>query len=754
MIALRSWLEDYIDIKLSDEELIRSLTDSGTLVDSYYSTLDPAIVVAQIETVAPHPNADKLRLATVNDGTVTHDIVCGAPNIAPGQKVPLAKIGAKIGDIEIAEATIRGQKSHGMLCSEHELGLGDDHSGILILANDSQLGVPLASIYQTDLVMDLEITPNRGDCLSHLGVAREVAAILGKNLTKPPISLPMTGDNVNNHLKIEIKDRNLCPRYYARMLKNVRIAPSPDWMQKRLQLCGIKPINNVVDVTNYIMLDLGQPLHAFDASKVKGGTIVIRKAQKSESIITLDGVTRILDSSVLVIADSTQPIAIAGVMGGFESQIEATTTDIIIEAAEFNPVSIRKTAKNLGLPTDASYRFERGIDPALIEYAINKAANLMQELTGGSIYSGIAKSETQIDSVVVKYHFDDINTLLGTSFSEDQIASYLRRLGFTVSKESAEVPSWRHDVTIWQDLAEEILGLYKLENIKHSVVAKSEAPKKSSYYFKEHLKDILVASGFSEVYNYSFMSEQDVTTANIATKELLCVANPVSPENRYMRNSLLPGMLNAVSKNPTFDPVLLFEVGNVFSKSAESTHLCIAASGNGAEKMINLAVAAIAKEYKFPSDELSVKCLMRESLSVYKIKKPAVYYVEIDLNNIAKLASFDASKLKLKVSESEIIYRAVSKYPSLTRDLAFIVDKPTSSDAVSKEIYGTSDLVNNVELFDEFASDKFGKNKKNLAFHVYLQADDRTLKDEEANAVITEIIKNIETIFKAKLRDN
>lgn len=753
MIILRSWLQDYIDIPLSDDELIEELTSSGSLVDSYYHTLDSKIVIAEILEVAPHPNADKLRLAKVSDGLETYDVVCGAPNIAAGQKVPLAKLGAKIGEIEIAEATIRGQVSHGMLCSEHELGLGENHSGILILGSDAELGQPLSTLYESDLVMDLEITPNRGDCLSHFGMAREVAAILGKTISKQPLTLSMSGDNVNNHLTLNIKDQELCPRYFARIVKGVKIAPSPDWLQKRLQLAGVKPINNVVDITNYIMLDLGQPLHAFDASKIKDNTIVVRKAKKDETIITLDGENKTLASSMLVIADSEDPIAIAGVMGGYNSQIENNTQDIVIEAAEFNRISIRKTSKTLGLSTDASYRFERGIDPALMEYSINKAAKMVHEIAGGSILSGIAKVETPIKKTSVEYRASDINTLLGTDLNDESINTYLKHLGFVVSGNKAEVPSWRHDVTIWQDLAEEIVCLYGLKNVKLTPVSKTDAPKKSSYYYKEHLKDILVDTGYSEVYNYSFMSEQDINTAKIPAKDLLEVANPVSPENKYMRNSLVPGMLGSIAKNPTFDPVLLFEVGNVFDKTDESTHLCVVSAGSNAEKHINSAITAISKEIKLSKDESIVKCLKREELSSFKIKKPLVYYVEIDLTNIEKNIISDPSKMKLKLSKKDIIYRPVSKYPSLTRDLAFIVKKEIEVEDVAKSIYQVSELVNNVELFDEFASDKFGLGNKNIAYHIYLQAPDRTLNDDEANHLIKDIINKIEVEFKAKFRD-
>lgn len=753
MIILRSWLQDYIEIPWSGEELVLRLTNVGSLVDSYYQTLDPNIVIAKILEVNTHPNADKLSLAKVTDGIETYDVVCGAPNIATGQIVPLAKIGAKIGDHMITAATIRGQVSHGMLCSELELGLGENHEGILILDENAELGQPLSSIYGTDLIMDLEITPNRGDCLSHLGIAREVASLLGKTISKEPLSLPMIHENANDSLKVSTKDLNLCPRYLVRLIKNVKIAPSPEWLQRRLALCGLKPINNVVDITNYIMLDLGQPLHAFDASKVGGGEIIVRLAKNGEQITTLDNTVRTLSNSTIVIADSQDPLAIAGVMGGLNSQITETTTDIILEAAEFNRVSIRKTSKTLGLQSDASYRFERGIDPALVEYALNKAAKMIHELASGDVFSGIAKFESAIPTTTIALQDAKINELLGTDLSKDQLKHILKSRGFKSDGDSVIVPSWRQDITIWQDLAEEIACVVGLHNIKLVPVPKTASPAKSSYYYKEHLKDLLVKSGFSEVYNYSFMSEQDIVTAKISSKDLLEVANPVSPENKFMRNSLVPGMLTAVSKNPTFDPILLFEIGQVFTRDSENTKLCIATAGSGSEKMISKAIGEISAVMKLSGEERTPRSLSRDELNQYKIKKPMVYLVEIDISEIKKKMKVEESKLKLKLSHKEIIYRPVSKYPSVTRDLAFIVDKDVDPEAIEKLMYGISSLVNNIELFDEFASDKFGTGKKNVAYHVFLQAPDRTLKDDEANAAISEIVGAVAKQYKAKLRD-
>ncbi|OQB06115.1 MAG: Phenylalanine--tRNA ligase beta subunit [bacterium ADurb.Bin212] len=753
MIVLKSWLQDYINIPWSDEELVQKLTDAGSLVDSCYPTLDQNVVVTEILEIKPHPNADKLRMVLVNDGKEQKWVVCGAPNIEVGQKVPLAKIGAKIGDIVITEALIRGEKSNGMLCSELELGLGNNHLGILILPAESHVGDPLSIIYESDLVLDLEITPNRGDCLSHFGIAREIASILGRSLSKEPISLTMSSSNVGKSLSIKVLDTDLCPKYFARVIKDVKIGPSPEWLVKRLRLCGIKSINNVVDVTNYIMLDLGQPLHAFDASKVNNGQIVVRKSRKNEDIVTLDGQIKNLETGTLLICDPEKPLAIAGVMGGESTGITNSTTDVVLEAAEFDRVSIRKTAKYLNLTTDASYRFERGIDSANIEYALNKAAKLIKDLAGGSIMQGIAKHDSEISPICVSYDFDKINKLLGTTLKREEIDKILKQRGFKIEEKCAIVPTWRHDVTIWQDLAEEIMCIYGMNNIKAVPVPKSSSPQKTAYYFKEHLKDILVDLGFSEIYSYAFMSDLDIKTANLNAKDLLVVENPVSPENKYMRNSLVPGMLTAIAKNPTYDPVLLFEIGNVFGKNSETTRLCIATAGNGAEKVADVALNSLGKLIKLSVEESKKRSLTREELKIYKIKKPVVYYVEIDLTDIQNKVKLDEKKLKLKPYNKDIIYRPISKYPSVTRDLAFIVDKKISAEDIAKTIYDVSDMVINVDLFDEFSSDRFGIGKKNVAYHLNLQAQNKTLQDKEAQILVDNIVTDIKKKFDAKLRD-
>ena len=375
-------INEYLGVELTDQFIADSINFTvGAEVDEITLLPDSQVVVARIEEVLPHPNADKLQIARVFDSKETFLVVCGAPNIKAGMIVPLAKIGAKIQDFEISKTKIRGEDSFGMLCSEKELGLGEDQTGILSLDPSYQLGSPLNSYITSDTIFDLEITPNRGDLLSHYGIARELAAIKNIKLKKEPISLEMSGKPIHDSLDIELKTPG-CPRYFARKFDNIKIAESPSWLKNALNSLGQKPINNVVDITNYIMLDLGQPLHAFDANKLSGQKIIVRNARNNEIILTLDGTERTLGSGDILITDQNGPIALAGVIGGKNSEIDCSTTSVVLESAEFDPVSIRKTAKSQNIISEAAYRFERGIDSQNLEYALNKASYLINQLAG------------------------------------------------------------------------------------------------------------------------------------------------------------------------------------------------------------------------------------------------------------------------------------------------------------------------------------------------------------------------------------
>lgn len=748
MKVLRSWLQKYIDIKLSDTELSDVLSLSGTAVEAMTQGIDERVVVVEIRAISPHPQADRLRLATVFDGKSDLTVVCGAPNIEVGQKVPLAQIGASLPGGVIEKAKIRGIVSEGMLCAEDELGLGSDHNGIVILPNEYTLGTPLKNYIKKETIFELEITPNRGDCLSHLGVAREIAANTETVIKRPPIDLPTSTQKISEIISVEVKDTDLCSQYQARIIEHIEVKESPQWLKDELRAIGAKPINNIVDATNYIMFDLGQPLHAFDATKV-GKVITVRKAQKGEKITTLDNAERSLESSTLLITDENGPLAIAGVMGGKDSEISTSTKTVILESASFDAKSIRKTAKSLNLSTEASYRFERGIDDNCVEYALNKAAKLIAEISGGKVLSGISRVVKKTDKQAIKIEYSKINSLLGIEISNEKINHILKLLGFEIQGDSCTAPSWRHDINVWQDLAEEIGRIYGYAKITPSALTKTLPPKQTEYYYTEFTKDIFRECGFSEVMSYPFLSAADIAAAGLKPSSLLEVANPIQEENKYLRNSLVPNLLKVIAKNSAFDSTLIFEIGNVFAKESETKVLAFAAAGKGAEA----AMAKIADQLKSKAGikKIDVSELSRDQLQRFKVRKPVVYIAEVSISDQAK-TFLKNNEIKLKSTPSNIKYRPVSKFPALTRDLAFIVDKSVSADSITEAIYTISPDANRVELFDEFSSDKFGKGKKNVAFHLFLQKLDRTMTDTEADEIIKAVVKSIEKKFDAKLR--
>lgn len=737
-----NWLKDYLKDLPSPEVLSSDLTTLGTEVEEISYGIDSLVVTSKIIEIKPHPNADKLRMVIVEDNNERYEVVCGAPNIEIGQIVPLAKLGAKVANITISEAEIRGQKSKGMLCSEKELGLSENHTGIMVLPVDTEVGKPLNEILKLSATLQAEVTPNRGDLLSHLGLARELGAKYNKVINKEPISLSMDSQKISDQLNIEVKDTKNCPKYYARIIKGVTIKDSPDWLKARLVAVGLSPINNVVDITNYIMLDLGQPLHAFNFQALKDNKIIVRAAADGEIITALDDKDYQLSKDNLVIADSEKPVAIAGVMGGLNSGITNETQDIVLEAAVFNPKSIRKTAKTLNLPSDASYRFERGVDANLLEYALNKAANLIKETAGGKILAGICKSEIETRPICVEIDYQKINNYLDLNLPNEEINQLLRRFCFEISDAAAIIPSFRHDIENWQDLCEEVGRLYGVDKLARILLPEAKKTHRSNYYFKEWLKDQLVAKGFVESISYPFMSEADAVALLFDTKGMLQVKNPVQPENKYMRPSLFAGLAKLVAKNSSFGLILAFEIGQVFSKTSEMTNLSIMVA-SGSQKEALYIINLIKKD--FPEIIFN---LVEQDKFKYKFRKNFVYFSEIDIDKLGKYRQ----NTTIAKPKSDIYYRQVSKYPSAVRDIALVVDAGIKSNEVASEIYSTSQLVNRVELFDEFKSEKLGSSKKSLAFHLDMQDLNKTLTDSEADDVVKNIVSRLAAKYKAILR--
>lgn len=744
------WLKEYYQTTDSAEKTAELITALGSETERVSSPLviDKNIVSAKIVGVKHHPNADKLQLATITDGQIEATVVCGATNIKEGQIVPYARPGVKLGEITVTQREIRGIVSPGMLLSERELGISDEHAGIKILGDKVKLGVAVADVLSGDQVIEAEITPNRGDLLSHFGMARDLMAQSGQHINKPEIEPKESKTKAEGQLKVEIKS-DKCSLYVARIIRGVKIAESPQWIKDRLISCAVKPVNNVVDITNYIMLDLGHPLHAFDANKIGGKAIVVDEIKKEQEVMCLDDKARVLLPEMLCIYAGEKPVAIAGVMGLKCSEIDDDSTDIILEAAVFDPKSVRRTSKLLGVKTEASYRFERGVDDRGTSYAVKKAAQMISEIAGGEILSGevIAGEVAKQGNIPIEYN--KINELSGTVYTKNQVDGALKALGFEINEGFVYIPSWRHDITIWQDLVEEVMRLEGLDKVKPKVLDVKQPPSESDYFKKEKIKDYLVEMGLDEAITYTFLSDGDIRTAKLEPKDLLEVANPVQVENRYLRNSLVPGLLKVLSKAPSFDDIEIFEMGKVFDKNSELERLAIVTSGKSSQTAEKI-VGGLCKKIGVKKSIFNVYEIKREELKRFKIKKPTVYVAEAEVSDLIADAVFD--DIKIRDRFDKVAYRPISKYPPVSRDLAFVVDAKYTLSEIKDIILDTSQAVVLAEPFDEFIDDRFGKGKKSVAFHIYLQNMDKTMSDEEAGREIAQIIANLKKVLKAEVR--
>ena len=610
-------------------------------------------------------------------------------------------------------------------------------------------GAEVGSIkkHQKDYILDIDITPNRGDELSVLGIAREVAALTGTIINyqlsiikESKIDLPLT---------VDILDSGACPRFTCRIIDNIKIKPSPKWIIDRLESYGFRPINNIVDITNLVMIELGQPLHAFDYDKISGHKMIIRRAKTRERVKTLDGLERILGESAIIIEDAKNLIDLAGIMGGELSEISQNSKTIILEAAIFNPVLIRKTSKEQALTTDASYRFERGIDQDGQIRALNRATELILKYALGEAGEIIDIKKIKFKPKEIKIDLKKISSLLGIEISEKEAEKYLESLGFKCHGPIVEVPSWRNDISIWQDVAEEIIRIKGYNSLKAEPLSKEKPKNKASTFGqKEILKDKLTSLGLSEIFSYNFLSSRDLEIFKRTDESLYQIENPVDPENRYLRDSLFPSFLRAITKNPTYPEIKIFEIGKVFNlNKGERTFLGIALAGDKAEKIPEL----IDKINRITLSNLKwqTKMIDEEGRRRYKIKKKFVVIAEANLTQFLDNMPMKGGYELLK----NIDYREISKFPSITRDLAFLVDSELPASKLLNTIKTISPLIVSVELFDEFESNKFGQNKKSLAYHLEYQAKDKTLTTKEGDELSKKIVDIIKNKFKAELRD-
>lgn len=793
-----NWLKNYIDISnYSPIDLKNILTNSGLEVEAIEEigkSLE-GFVVGEVISKEKHPNADKLSVCKVNDGKEIYQVICGAPNVEAGQKIVFAPLGVIIPGTgeKLKKAKIRGVESFGMICSEMELGLGDDHTGIVVLDNNAPIGMPINEyLGLNDYVLEIGITPNRPDALSHVGIARELSALTKKKFVFPKIDFDEVEDRIEKYLKVEIENEIDCPRYCARMVRNVKVKESPQWLKNYLTNVGIRPINNIVDVSNFVMLELGQPLHTFDARLIEGGKIIVKNAYENEKFVTLDGKERILDSSMLMICDAVKKIAIAGVMGGANSEISENTKDVIIESAYFNPKSIRRTSKKLGLSTESSYRFERGVDYKNTLVAANRAAQLIAELAGGEIIGGyIDENPVKFDDVEVELRVSRTNKILGIELTRDEIVDILQRLNIQVQKSNGDIlictiPSFRPDLTREIDLIEEVARIYGYDKIPGDSRINFEISiEKIQPRLEDKIREILTGYGLYEVMNNTLLSEDEAHFDNLKSVKIL---NPISQELSHLRTSLIPGLLKTVSLNHRFSEfdLQLYEIGRVMIAKKENVvgvddyveleKLGICLTGKLIDKnwKENAIVSDIfylkgivealleklsldninftsyyASENAFYSIEIKVFIGKTYIGSLYKMTED--YLKKFDIEKPVYIAEFDLGLLKT-LPKSSIVFKKLSNYPKVERDISFFVDNDIAYEKIEKVIWSAADrLLVNVYLFDLYFDPK-KSDKKSLAIRLEFQSYEKTLTAEEVEARVNKITSSLEKELNIQLR--
>ncbi|MFA6423289.1 MAG: phenylalanine--tRNA ligase subunit beta [Patescibacteria group bacterium] len=622
-------------------------------------------------------------------------------------------------------------------------------------------------------VIDAEITANRPDCLSIYGTAREYAAMSKEELLPLEISQidistfchsRESGNPVENgfhslasdtadNIEIQIESSDICPRYCGYAIKNIQIMESPDWMKERLQAAGMRPINNIVDITNYIMLETGQPLHAFDFDKIKNSPMLVRKAKDGEMVKTLDQIERKLDNDAIVIENNGKIVDLTGIMGGAESEIDLNTKNIFLQAAIFNPVMIRRTSKRTKLSTEASYRYERGVDMEKALDYLKRAANLFKDLANGEIIQEIDIYKEPLKPFEITWSLSKAESLLGVELKAEEVINNLKRLQIETSKTGddtfvSKAPSHRMDLCLPEDIYEEIIRFYPVNDLVKTTLKPIENKEEKSFFsFKEYVKDILAELGLTEIYGYSFLSKKDLDSTS--QTGIVKIDNPMSEEHEYLRPSLLFDMLTAVFRNPSFDPIAIFEVGHVFTSEDEKEKLGIMIAGRGSDHLESVT-DQLLKNIEAEA-EIKVIDIDENILNKLKIRKKNVRYLEIDLEelyNSTKLTTFN-----YKVKDMDQKYTEIAKFPSVNRDIAIIVDDSIDPSLISTKIKQTDNMVKSVELFDQYISDKFGIGKKSLAYHILYQSDEKTLNDVEVTKIHNQIVVNLENEFNAKLRD-
>ena len=798
-----NWLKDYVDIEMRPDELGELLTMTGLEVEGIEAVgqgLDD-IVVAKILSVGPHPGADRLFMCQVDTGSETVPVVCGAPNLKEGQLAPLALPGARLPDgTVVKESRIRGEISKGILLAEDEMGLTDDHTGIMILPSTLTPGTSLPVVIPlSDWVFDVDITPNRPDCASVIGIAREIAAATGKRLKLPGAEIEETGPVIEGLTSITIDDPAGCPRYAAGIIQGVSLGPSPFWMKYRLYLSGVRSINNIVDVTNYVMLETGQPLHAFDYNRLRENRIVVRRAVEGEVFSTLDGQTHTLNDETLMICDGERAVAVAGIMGGLNSEIFAGTENVLLESAFFDPVTIRRGSKHLGLSTEASYRFERGADIGGVTTALRRSLLLFSRLAGGRIARGMIDNYPIAHTPPhINLRVDRTNRILGTAFSRDVISGYLGALEMEVSNINenelrVKPPSFRVDIIREADLMEEVARLSGYDNIPVTTpsIRPHEEGETPELLLRDQARSIITGLGFTEIITYSFISPDSVDILGAKKKSPLRsfvrLINPLSVDQSVMRTSLLPGLLETAKNNILNQErgLKLFEWGKLFIRKEgeplplEKTHLAAIMTGlyrqkswDGHERSVDFydikgAVEALLKglgidDLAFKRDGPSAGYDPEISAGIYCSGSPAGKMGRVSAGVMEAYDLKDENAFVFELDIQALLkglygtkkFRAFAKYPAVYRDISMIVKRRLESagilDVVKQE---GGDLIESVQIFDLYEGEKIDPSEKAIAFRICYRSEHGTLDGGTVNRLHESIIDKIRHETGGRLKE-
>ena len=791
-----NWIKAYVPgLECTDQEYMDAMTLSGTKVEGY-KALDAdldKIVVGQIISVEKHPDADKLVICQVNIGKETIQIVTGAPNVVTGMKVPVVLDGGRVagghdgskteGGIKIKKGKLRGVESNGMMCSIEELGSSRDfypdapENGLYVMPEDAVVGSDaIEALGLRDTVFEYEITNNRVDCYSILGVAREAAATFNKDFVMPPVKKVGNSEDVNDYVKVDVQATDLCPRYTARLVRNIKLAPSPEWMQRRLAASGIRPINNIVDITNYVMEEYGQPMHAYDYDTLAGGKIIVRRAEEGEEFVTLDGQTRKLDPSILMICDAEKSVGVAGIMGGENSKITDDVKTMLFEAACFDGTNIRLSAKKIGMRTEASGKFEKGLDPNLASEAIDRVCQLIEELGAGEVVGGMIDVYPQKNvEKRIKFEPDKINKLLGIDISAEEMLGYLKKIELVYNEETNEliIPTFRQDLECGADIAEEVARFYGYANIPTTLPSGEATTGKLSFKMRIEgvARDIAEFCGFSQGMTYSFESpkvfDKLLLPEDSPLRKAIVISNPLGEDFSIMRTTSLNGMLTSLSTNYNRrnKNVKLYELGNIYlPKSLPLTELpdermqfTLGFYGDGdffsmkgvVEEFLEKVGMRNKPEYNpdagktflHPGRQADIVYdgevigylgeVHPDVLDIYSIGEKA-YIAVIDMPHIVEKATFDRK------------YEGIAKFPAVTRDISMVMDKSvlvgTVEDIIEKR---GGKLVESYKLFDIYEGSQIKSGFKSVAYSISFRAKDRTLEDKDINPIMENILKDL-----------